>query len=561
VSAGLDLVVARLTERGCGPKPCGSEWSARCPCPEHDDKTPSLSVGEGKNGKPVLHCFAGCQPDEVIAALGLTWRDLCGDDERQRDVPLVVYTYFEESGEAVGYVKRWPNRKWSQARPDGNGGMVNKKPTCPVPYRLPELARVPPGEMVFIPEGEKDADTLAREGLVATTNPMGAGKWPSEWGERYFQGLSVVVLADNDDAGRRHAQQVVASVLPYACEVRLLELPGLPEKGDVTDWLLADHSVDELLDLVEATEPVTEANDNAEDELLLELIDWSVVHDPADDLVERYVMPGRWTQNVVGAKGGKSSWTMWLAVELSEGRDPVDGTPAAPVTVLYCDAEMGRDDLEALIRDMGHEPLALSNLHCSERRPRLDTDLGAAMLLGRVDRLGARLVVLDGLNGYIAPEADENASSTWRAIFDYTVQPLKDRGVAVLSNDNMGKDPTRGSRGNSAKTDKADGVVVAKKTEQGLSLRTTHARAGAYFDHLDLNAEGFDRSKPIRYWRGSGGWPSGTQAAVQLLDRLGIPLEWGGKKVRQAVRAANETVSNEALAGAIRFRKANLIRP
>jgi hypothetical protein len=291
-----------------------------------------------------------------------------------------------------------------------------------------------------------------------------------------------------------------------------------------------------------------------DDELLLELIDWSVVHDPADDLIEGYLMPGRWTQNVVGAKGGKSTWTMWLATELSEGRDPIDGTPVVPVTVLYCDAEMGRRDLESLIRDMGHDPVALVNLHCSDFRPRLDTTLGAGLLLGRVDQLGARAVVLDGLNGFIDPEATENTDPPWRQIFERTVQPLKARGVAVLSNDNMGKDPAKGSRGNSAKNDKADGVVYLKKTDQGLQLTTTFQRAGAYFDTLHLNAEGFDRSKRIRYWRGLGGVPAGTLDAARLLDRLSVPTELGRNRVRVLLRAANESVSNEVLAAAIRYR-------
>jgi hypothetical protein len=301
--------------------------------------------------------------------------------------------------------------------------------------------------------------------------------------------------------------------------------------------------------------------EDEDDELLLELIDWRVTHDPADDLIERYVMPGRWTQNVAPAKAGKSAWTMWCAIELSEGRDPVEGTPVEPVVVLYCDGEMGRMDLEQLIRDMGRNPLALPNLHCSEVTPRLDTPFGAEMLLGRVDQLGARLVVLDGLNGFIPNDADENTSSVWRGIFDCTVKPLKARSVAVLSNDNMGKDPSRGSRGSSAKNDKADGVVVVRKTDRGLSLHTTHGRAGAYFDRLDLNAEGFDRSKHIRYWRSQlGGWPAGTKAAVQRLDKLGVPVEWGAKKVRKAVRDAGESMSNEVIASAIRYRKAYPVR-
>jgi putative DNA primase/helicase len=44
-------------------------------CPAHEDRDPSLSVSV-KEGRILLHCFAGCSADAVLAAVGLTWRDL-----------------------------------------------------------------------------------------------------------------------------------------------------------------------------------------------------------------------------------------------------------------------------------------------------------------------------------------------------------------------------------------------------------------------------------------------------------------------------------------------------
>ena len=52
----------------------GRGWVARCPA--HDDRTPSLSIAEGCDGRPLLHCFAGCPPEAVCRALGLELRDL-----------------------------------------------------------------------------------------------------------------------------------------------------------------------------------------------------------------------------------------------------------------------------------------------------------------------------------------------------------------------------------------------------------------------------------------------------------------------------------------------------
>jgi hypothetical protein len=102
-----------------------------------------------------------------------------------------------------------------------------------VPYRLPDVREaVSLKETIFCCEGEKDADRLVGLGLYATTNPMGAEKWRSEY-TPHFARARVVILPDNDDAGRRHAEQVAQALHGVAAEVRVLALPDLPEKGDV----------------------------------------------------------------------------------------------------------------------------------------------------------------------------------------------------------------------------------------------------------------------------------------------------------------------------------------
>jgi hypothetical protein len=40
-----------------------------CRCPAHEDRSPSLSVIDGKNGRPVLHCFAGCSFQDIVHGL------------------------------------------------------------------------------------------------------------------------------------------------------------------------------------------------------------------------------------------------------------------------------------------------------------------------------------------------------------------------------------------------------------------------------------------------------------------------------------------------------------
>src|SRR5262249_5167845 len=69
----MSATVTRLVER-LNAKRSSKGWKAKCPA--HDDKEPSLSISEGADGRALLHCHAGCALDEIVAAVGLTKRDL-----------------------------------------------------------------------------------------------------------------------------------------------------------------------------------------------------------------------------------------------------------------------------------------------------------------------------------------------------------------------------------------------------------------------------------------------------------------------------------------------------
>lgn len=114
-------------------------------------------------------------------------------------------------------------------------------------YRLPEvLEAVKNGTTVFVVEGEKDVETLFEWGLVATTSPMGAGKWQDEY-SRYLCGADVVIIPDNDDPGRKHAEKVARSLYGIARSVKIIKLPVWREHEDVTDWKERYGGTKELL--------------------------------------------------------------------------------------------------------------------------------------------------------------------------------------------------------------------------------------------------------------------------------------------------------------------------
>jgi hypothetical protein len=353
------------------------------------------------------------------------------------------------------------------------------------------------------------------------------------------------------------------------------------EWGDLTAGEGRADEVDEVAAWIVGQEQpkrdrrLSEEPPSADEQLpdLLELVDWNNTTLPEDELVEGLIIPGRWLQLVAQAKVGKSSLMMHLSIELSEGRHPLDGHSVRAIQVLYLDGEMGEADLRQLIEDCGHDPAKLPNLHCSTERVRLDTEAGAERMLRQAEKLGAELVMLDGLNGFVNAEASDNDDNTWKPLYLRAVDPLKRRRVAVVSGDNMGKDSGRGSRGSSVKNDKADCVMPVKRTQSGVKLVPSHRRGGSYADELDLEAEGFDRAKPIRYWRAMASWPTGTAEAVRALDDLHVPLDATRRKARsilqakvtaleaQGLDADAYRVRNDALGAGLRYRQQHIFRP
>ena len=214
-------------------------------CPAHEDRQRSLS-GKEKDGKLLLQCFAGCTFAEIMAAAGQPLTAAFAPD--LTIVPAEIrYDYHAADGSLAYYVVRKPDKGFPTFRPDGSP--IGDTPR--VPYRLPELLAADPKRAVLIVEGEKDADRLRSLGMVATTSPGGAGKWRSELAH-HFTDRRIVILPDNDEPGRKHAADVAASLRGIAREVKVVELPDLPAKGDVSDYLDAGHSADELRAVIKA---------------------------------------------------------------------------------------------------------------------------------------------------------------------------------------------------------------------------------------------------------------------------------------------------------------------
>jgi hypothetical protein len=163
---------------------------------------------------------------------------------------VATYDYKDEQGKLLYQVVRYEPKDFRQRRPKAGGGWENTvKGSRLVLYCLPLLLAAAMSRMVLILEGEKDVDRAASMGIVATTNAMGAGKWRTDYTES-LRGRIVVIIPDNDQPGRDHAQQVAQSLYGIAKIIKVVELPGVPEKGDLSDWFDQGHTKDELRALI-----------------------------------------------------------------------------------------------------------------------------------------------------------------------------------------------------------------------------------------------------------------------------------------------------------------------
>lgn len=282
----VQLLLSKLP----GAKPAGGGWAARCPA--HEDRRASLSVSAGDDGRALVKCHAGCTAEAVCAAVGLTLRDLMparGDPaptragkakpdastfstanaavaglERRYGERAALWTYTDAAGNPVGLVVRWNlaggKKDIRPVSKHADGWRVGAMPDPRPLYRLPELSQA---KRIVAVEGEKCADAARKLGFIATTSVGGsqaAGK--TDWAP--LAGKEVWILPDNDAPGRKYADAVagILAKLSPPARVKIMELPHLPETGDIVDWIDAQGEATEpdalrghLEALAEAAEP------------------------------------------------------------------------------------------------------------------------------------------------------------------------------------------------------------------------------------------------------------------------------------------------------------------
>jgi hypothetical protein len=394
----------------------GTAYKARCPSRKHKngDQHPSLSIDRTADGTILLYCHHCRDVDPILEALGLRKRDLFPISAPYRDQGQIVgvFDYRSATGSllyqsvrfekpASGHSK--PGKTFRQRKPDGSGGWAwTTKDVTLVPYNLPALIEADPSVPVLVLEGEGKVNAATTAGFLATCNVAGAGKWRDSYSE-VLRGRHCIVLPDNDEAGKKHATEVVASLKGKAASVSILHLPDLPEKGDIIDWL---KKPDNTPDLLQQFIRVAMSEAVKREEQLAPAATRTPTYFTASELLTmelrepKMIIPDLLPEGL-GICGGKpkmgKSW-MWLgiSVAVATGGRALGRIAVEQGEVLYLALEDNPRRLQKRLKKIiSDTTVSLHNLTLCTEWPRLDSGGLSQIQTWLTEHPDARLVVID----------------------------------------------------------------------------------------------------------------------------------------------------------------------
>lgn len=371
--------------RSLGIKKTSNGWTCRCPA--HDDTNPSLSITEKSDGRVLVHCFTGCAPDAVVAALGLKMKDLMppsgtgqlSGSIRKEVKPIMstptpskffssaeearnsvqggqgrradnVYWYTDGLGERVGGILRWdlpaaPFKKILPIAKLADGWACAGMPKPWLLYNLPDVILA---DEVWVVEGEKCVEAAKSVGLCATTSVHGCQAPEStDWSP--LAGKRVVICPDNDEAGEGYVRDVLGllGALSPKPSVRVVRLPGLAGSEDIADYVAAlrKRDIDEpairqkLSDLYAAS--ATADAIQAPVDIKPARIEWTPIplsqmgpSEPPTWILPGFIARGSSTLFTGLWKAGKTTFFAHLLKDLQQGEGLVDRALGLPILVV-----------------------------------------------------------------------------------------------------------------------------------------------------------------------------------------------------------------------------------
>lgn len=486
------------------------QYTACCPC--HDDRRNSLSVGQGEDGKILLHCHAGCDTADVASVLGLAIKDFFVEppkrtNNRRRPAVVATYTYRDDNGNVLAEKQRRADKSFMWRQPDGKGGWTWGRKG--VPHRLYVAGTME--NAVFICEGEKDADNIAKLGFCAVSGENGAG--PGKWLPEYTQqlkGKSVAIFSDNDDVGKAYAVETANALHGVAAGVQVLDLatvwPDIPEHGDVSD-LIEKVGTEQTLELIMGMigntpmwEPtVSTSSEQAEKLPLVSACD--IAYEPPRWLLAPYFQRGKGTLIQSDPGTGKTAFMCAIAAHISTGTPLLGLTVENPGDVLILSVE---DDLPVLRGRLEANGADLTKCHFLTNAAGLN--FLSPEIEQAVKQIKAKLIVFDPLQAFLGSNIDMfRANETRPALAKlFEMCDRNDCACAIISHmgkNSFGKSPINQSLGSVDIPAAMRSVLqIAKNPEDETECIAVHIKCS--------NA------------------PKGQSIAYSIVDRGGV--EWHG---------------------------------
>ena len=555
----MSTVIGRLEQSGKQPRQQGNSYQARCPA--HNDNNPSLSISPGTEPDQVLmHCHAGCTIEDITAAIGLEPKDLYAPKARSSDLTEIEhYTYTDDVGQNTMRVHRFHPKTFRQSHWNGTSWQWGAKHVPPVLYRLPRVIEaIETGDPIYLVEGERDVHTLEQLGHTATTNAGGAGKFRTDHAQQLTGAHNVIIIADNDTPGHKHAEQIAAELNWIGIPYRIVT--AAPGCKDISDHIAAGHSLQDL-------QPYTPAPEDPETPL-------EAPESPADDighgwhpdnladvLSGEYTPPvptiGQRTDNIglfytgrvnalFGESGSGKSWVAMAtcAQQIKAGH-----------AVTYIDHEDPAGSVTNRMLKLGCTVDQIVGLLTYIRPDRSWNQLAAIDIAEHIANTGTTLVVCDStgegmsLDG-VDPNSDDGVAKWMRGFARY----IANLGPCVLLLDHMPKanDSNKafmiGSQRKKAAIDGAAyrvdvGVAPARGIDGQLKLIVAKDRGG-YHQHgskvADITISDTDTGIDVTIK------PPGTGLPTVLMGRISKYLEQAGTAsqnvIQKSVAGKTETI-------------------
>ena len=384
-------------------------------CPAHDDKHASLSIGTDGQGNTLLYCHAGCSAEAIVAAVGKTMSNLYADVQPKNinnAEPIAIYPYQDVTGKVHLEKKRYPGKdfRWYRDDKPGLGGIL------PALYCAYSTA-VKDADTVFWAEGEKDVNNLTFGDHAAVCLHSGAAGKPSLEQLEVLRGKKIIILPDNDEPGRKHAQNVAKALQGIAASVKVIDLttidPRLPEKGDITD-LMEEHDSGIIGTILEKAETAPEWTEKQSSLITLD----SIEPQAPQYFWEPYLRRGN--LNVIRGDGGsgKTMFVFAIIAATTTGIQP-EGMPgilhAGQGAAIYYGAE----------DDAGEYANRAILCGCNRKYLHVVADGNTLPQLSDVETFrqqikdtGAKLIVLDPIQAFLGASVDMNRANEVRPLLD-----------------------------------------------------------------------------------------------------------------------------------------------